>query len=118
MLEAKAQKNYSTALKEYNDFTKSKNKDLLYKSFIHVEEASAYIDIIKLLSSSFIEERIKRGELSYKFALDIQQDKNMLFMRDKVYSLIDGIISIGKQLGVDKKDYTSNLAYIKLLRRQ
>ncbi|MGC8694141.1 MAG: PEP/pyruvate-binding domain-containing protein [Candidatus Micrarchaeia archaeon] len=115
MLEAKAQKNYSTALKEYNNFTKSKNKDLLYKSFIHVEEASAYINIIKLLSSSFIKERIKRDELSYKFALDIQQDKNILFIRDKIYSLIDNIISIGKQLGVDKKDYTSNLAYIKEL---
>ncbi|MGC8478947.1 MAG: hypothetical protein ACP5NE_03415 [Candidatus Micrarchaeia archaeon] len=77
-----------------------------------------YIYIIKLLSSGFIEDKIKRGELSYKFALDIQQDKNMLFIRDKIYPLIDGIISIGKQLGVDKKDYTSNLAYIKLLRRQ
>ncbi|MCL5440679.1 MAG: hypothetical protein M1448_02245 [Candidatus Marsarchaeota archaeon] len=71
------------------------------------------MDIIKLLSDDFIKERIMRGELDYKFAFDMQQDKNMLFIRDKTYSLIKDIISIGKGVGIDKRDYTSNLAYIR-----
>lgn len=112
-LETKAWKNYSIALKEHDDFTNSLDKESLYNSFMHAEKASAYMDIIKLLSDDFIKERIMRGELDYKFAFDMQQDKNMLFIRDKTYSLIKDIISIGKGVGIDKRDYTSNLAYIR-----
>jgi pyruvate,water dikinase len=108
--------NYKIAFGFYNSFKLTNKVDELSDAFIFSEKANAYMDIIKLLSGKFIEDKIKESKITDNEALELQQNKEIIKVRDDLYSLIDEFILLGKSIGVDKKDYTSILAYIREIR--
>ncbi len=47
-----------------------------------------------------------------RYIFDLQNDSHLAETTNRLYSLIDEMISIAKKRDVDKRDFTSNIAFL------